>query len=113
MPAERARIGQSVEAINELSGGGLDSSGVMEWLFKEVKYSPSSEINLGAKKIPLPGGLYESYMMYAEAHGIESDGPCRFVSTLARLTLKPFAYLSLATDGDRLGFSALLPSVVD
>lgn len=74
MPAERARIGQSVggEAINELSGGGLDSSGVMEWLFKEVKYSPSSEINLGAKKIPLPGGLYESYMMYAEAHGIES-----------------------------------------
>ena len=71
MPAERARIGHSVEAINKLSGGGLDSSGIMEWLFAEVLYNPDSEMALGAKKIPLPGGLYESYTNYAESHGIE------------------------------------------
>ena len=78
MPAERAQIGQSVEAINELSGGGQDSSGVMEWLFAEVLYNPASEVPLGAKKVPMPGGLYESYAIYAESHGIEPASYCSF-----------------------------------
>lgn len=82
MPAERSRIGQSVEAINELSGGGLDSSGVLEWLFAKVRYNPAGEIPLGAKKIPLPGGLYESYVQYAEAHGIEPVSYCSFGDVL-------------------------------
>ena len=50
----------------------------MEWLFAEVLYNPASEMPLGAKKIPLPGGLYESYTIYAEAHGIEPASYCSF-----------------------------------
>lgn len=71
MPAERARIGQCVEAINELSGGGQDASGVLEWLFAKVRYNQASELPLGAKRVPLPGGLYESYIAYTEMNGIE------------------------------------------
>ena len=44
MPTEWSRIGQSVEAINELSGGGQDVSGVLEWLLAVVKYNPQSEM---------------------------------------------------------------------
>lgn len=71
MPPEKTRIGHSVEALNELTGGGADCSGLIEWVTKKVRYCPGSKIPLGAKKVPLPGSLYEDYTLYANANGIE------------------------------------------
>lgn len=96
MPAERARIGQSVEAINELSGGGVDSSGVMEWLFAMVLYNPASEMPLGAKKIPMPGGLYESYVIFAESNGIEPASYCSF-GDLLEDSVRSLGYSDIVT----------------
>lgn len=59
-PSNLTRIGHSVEAINELTGGGADCSGLIEWVNRKVSYCPGAEIALGAKKVPLPGSLYET-----------------------------------------------------
>ena len=71
MPPDKTRIGHSVEALNELTGGGADCSGLIEWVNKNVRYMPGNEIALMAKKVPLPGSLYEDYLPYVDAHGIE------------------------------------------
>lgn len=73
MPKEWTHIGQSAEAFNEVSGGGLENSG-FHWLADKVGYGPGNEANLGARKDPVPPSgttLYESYVNYAESHGIE------------------------------------------
>ena len=61
---EITRIGHSVEAINELTGGGANCSGLIEWSNRRVRYDPGNEIVLGAKKVPHPGSLYDSYIIY-------------------------------------------------
>ncbi|KAI5066439.1 hypothetical protein GOP47_0019063 [Adiantum capillus-veneris] len=71
MPPNKIRIGHSVETLNELTGGGADCSGFIEWVTKKVRYDPGAEIPLGAKKVPIPGSLYEDYILYVDGNGIE------------------------------------------
>lgn len=71
MPVEKTCIGQGAEALDELSGGGIDLSRVMEWVLAKVRYCPGNELSLGAKKVPARGSLYESYMEYVDSYGIE------------------------------------------
>lgn len=77
MPAGKTRIGQGAQALNELSGGGIDSSGVMKWILAKARYYPGNELSLSAKKVPASGSLYQSYKKYVDSHGIE---PLRYTS---------------------------------
>ncbi|KAI5055382.1 hypothetical protein GOP47_0028903 [Adiantum capillus-veneris] len=72
MPPDKTRIGHSVEALNKLIGGGVDCSGLIEWVTKKVMYDLGAEIPLGAKKVPILGSLYEDYILYVDANGIET-----------------------------------------
>ncbi|KAI5064161.1 hypothetical protein GOP47_0020831 [Adiantum capillus-veneris] len=71
MPPDKTQIGHSVEALNELTGGGADCSGLIEWVTKKVRYDPGAEIPLGAKKVPIQGSLYKDYILYVDANGID------------------------------------------
>lgn len=44
MPPDKAWIGHCVEALNELTGGGADCSGLIEWVTSRVRYHPGAEI---------------------------------------------------------------------
>lgn len=38
MPANLSQIGQNVESINDLIGGKVDHTGIMDWLLEMVRY---------------------------------------------------------------------------
>lgn len=82
MPAEWSRIGQEVEEVNDIGGNLLDPSGMLGWIDAKVRHLPGHELPLGAKKAPPPGYLYESYVGYAESHGLDPPGYCSFGDVL-------------------------------
>lgn len=70
-PVEWGPIGQCVDEINGGWEGGVDTCGINGWLSDRVRTQPGNELPLGAKKIPTPGSIYESYVDHAEINGVE------------------------------------------
>nr|YP_005352954.1 hypothetical protein MACHC_p035 [Mankyua chejuensis]ADZ47986.1 hypothetical protein [Mankyua chejuensis]AJJ48616.1 ORF187 [Mankyua chejuensis] len=69
MPSHLTRIGQYAEKLNDSVGGLVDFGGFKAWIQEKVSYLPQNVIPLGARKIPVPGSLYESYVNHADIHG--------------------------------------------